>query len=61
MFFRFWHFCRENDVTKFPPNFVFSIIGYLMMFSERTHLKGVKSAKIFETGLSIQKIWHFKI
>ena len=21
-FFRFWHFSRENDVTKFPPNFV---------------------------------------
>ena len=22
-FFRFWHFWRENDVTEFPPNFVF--------------------------------------
>ena len=22
-FFRFWHFWRVNDVTEFPPNFVF--------------------------------------
>ena len=25
--FRFLHFWRENDVTKFLPNFIFSIIG----------------------------------
>ena len=55
LFFRFWHFWPENDVTKFPPNFVFSIIGYLMMVSERTHHKDVKSEKI-KICLSPQKI-----
>ena len=45
-FFRFWHFWRKNDVTNFPPNFAFSIIGYLMMVSERTHHKDVKSETI---------------
>ena len=37
----FWHFWQENDVTKFPANFIFSTIGYLMMVSERTHHKDV--------------------
>ena len=41
-------FWWEIDVTKFLPHFVFSIIGYLMMVSERTHYKDVKSEKIFE-------------
>ena len=45
MFFRFWHFWRENDVRKFSPNFVFIILGYLMIISERTHHKDVKSEK----------------
>ena len=39
-FFRFWHFW-------FPPNFVFIILGYLMIISERTHHKDVKSEKKF--------------
>ena len=47
MFFRFWHFWRENDVRKFSPNFVFIILGYLMIISERTHHKDVKSEKPF--------------
>ena len=41
--FRFWHFWRVNEVAKFLPNFVFSIIGYLMIVSEITHHKDVKS------------------
>ena len=32
-------------MTKFPPNFVFSIIGYLMKVSEITHHKEVKKMK----------------
>ena len=48
LFFRFWHFWRENDVTKFPPNFVFSIMGYLIMVSEISHHKNAKSEKDFE-------------
>ena len=44
-----------NEVTKFLPNFVFSIIGYLMMVSERTHHKDVKSENFFEICLSTQK------
>ena len=61
LFFRFWHFWWENDVTKFPPNFALSIIGYLMTVSERTHCKDVKRGKIFETCLSTQEIYHFEI
>ena len=38
-------FWRENHVTKFPPNFVFIIMGYLMMISERSHRRDVKSEK----------------
>ena len=45
--FQILAFWREIDVAKFPPNFVLSIIGYLMMASERTHHKDVKSEKIF--------------
>ena len=45
LFFRFRHFWRENHVTKFPPNFVFSIMGYLMMISERSHRRDIKSEK----------------
>ena len=56
MFFRFWHFWRENDVRKFSPNFVFIILGYLMIISERTHHKDVKSEKNFEICLATQKI-----
>ena len=61
LFFRFWHFWWENDVTKFPPNFAFSIIGYQMMVSERTRCKDVKRGKIFEICLSTQKIYRFEI
>ena len=39
----------------FPPNFVFSIIAYLMMVSERTHHKDVKSENIFEIYLSVKR------
>ena len=39
----------------FPPNFVFSIIGYLIMVSEITHHKDVKSENFFEICLSTQK------
>ena len=38
------------------PSFVLSIIGYLMMVSERTHHKDVKSEKIFQICLPTQKI-----
>ena len=55
LFFRFWHFWRENDVTKFPPNFVFSIIGHLMMVSERTHYKDVKSENIFKYAFPVKR------
>ena len=48
-----------KDVTKFLPNFVFDIMGYLMMVSERGHHKDVKSEKIFEIGLTTQKILGF--
>ena len=52
--FRFWHFWLVNEVAKFPPNFVFSIIGYLMIVSEITHHKDVKSENFFEICLSTQ-------
>ena len=45
--FQILAFWWEIDVTKFQPNFVSSIIGYLMMVSERTHHKDVKSEKNF--------------
>ena len=48
-----------KDVTKFLPNFVFDIMGYLMMVSERGHHKDVKSEKNFEIGLTTQKILGF--
>ena len=38
-------FGGENHVTKFPPNFVFIIMGYLMMISERSHRRDVKCEK----------------
>ena len=50
--FQILAFWWEIDVTKFPPNFAFSIIGYLTMVSERTHHKDVKSEKIFQIRLS---------
>ena len=56
LFFRFWHFGGGNDVTKFPQNFVFSSIGYVMMVSERTHQKDVESVNFFEICLSTQKM-----
>ena len=33
----YWQFWRENDVTKCQPNFVFSIMRYLMILSKRSH------------------------
>ena len=54
--FQILAFWWEIDVTKFQPNFVSSIIGYLMMVSERTHHKDVKSEKNFRIRLSTQKI-----
>ena len=56
LFFRFRHFWRENHVTKFPPNFVFIIMGHLMMISERSHRRDVKSEKKIEICPSTQKI-----
>ena len=38
---------------------LFSSMGYLMMVSERGHHKNVKSEKIFEIGLTTQKILGF--
>ena len=59
--FQILAFWREVDVTKFPPNFVFSIIGYLMMVSERTHHKDVKSEKFSNTPIHSKDIafWKF--
>ena len=37
---------------KVPAKFFFSIMGYLMMVSERTHHKDVKSENNFEMCLS---------
>ena len=58
MFFAFQilAFLAGKDVTKFPPNFVFNIMGYLMMVSERRQHKDVKKEKMFEICLSTQKI-----
>ena len=56
LFFRFWYFWRENDLTKFPPNLAFSIIGYLMMVSERNHYKDAKIEKKIEIWPFTQKI-----
>ena len=43
--FQILAFLAGNDVTTFPPNFVFSIMGYLIMVSERSHHKDVKRKK----------------
>ena len=40
----------------FPPNFVLRIEGYLMMVSEGSHDKDVRSENIFEMCLSTEKI-----
>ena len=58
--FQILAFWQEIDVTKFPPSFVLSIIGYLMMVSERTHHKDVKSERIVQICLSTQKIERFE-
>ena len=51
---------RENDVTKFPPNFVFSIMGYLMMVSERSHHRDVKSEKNLKYAYPLKRYSVFK-
>ena len=58
MFFAFQilAFLAGKDVTKFPPNVVFNIMGYLMMVSERRQHKDVKKEIMFEICLSTQKI-----
>ena len=44
---------RRHEV---PAEFVFNIMGYLMMVSERRQHKDVKKEKMFEICLSTQKI-----
>ena len=45
LFLRFWHFWRENDVTKLAPNFGFANMSYLMLLFERTFHKDLKTEK----------------
>ena len=48
LFFRFWHFTQENDVTNLAPNFGFSNMGYLMALSERTFHKDLKRYNVLK-------------
>ena len=59
--FQILAFLRENDVTKFPPNFVFSIMGYLMMVSERSHHRDVKSEKNLKYAYPLKRYSVFKL
>ena len=53
--FQILAFLAVNEVTKFPPNFVFRIIEYLMMVSERNHHKDVKKGNFFLKFVSVHK------
>ena len=59
--FQILAFLQENDVTKFPPNFVFSIMGYLMMVSERSHHRDVKSEKNLKYAYPLKRYSVFKL
>ena len=58
--FQILAFLQENDVTKFPPNFVFSIMGYLMMVSERSQHRDVKSEKNLKYAYPLKRYSVFK-
>ena len=54
--FRLLHFWWENDVSKLAPKLFISIMGYLMIVSERTSHKELKPENIFEIGRPNEKI-----
>ena len=47
-FFRFWHFSRENDVTEFPPNFVFVLWDIYWWFPKEVTTRMSKVKKFFK-------------
>ena len=51
----FGFFGGKNDITKFLPNIVLSIIGYLMMVSKRTHYKDVKSETFLKYAYPVKR------